>query len=236
MKHAAKLFVFLLVTGFCQAKEAQVAPVWPMPPTSYFVERIPPPPKEGDASDLSDLEYVLAVQACATPDQIAHSKKTEKLDPFVIFSEVLGPEFTEEKYPLTAKLLQEVKITGESVKEGLKAHFVRKRPIDAHEQDGVISYVSRDVSFSYPSGHALRGWLLALVLAQLDPAKKHQLINCGAMVGWDRVVAGVHYQSDIIASRAVGRLIFNKLMEDPAFKAELEKVKAAEWRQSLLEG
>ena len=28
------------------AKDAPEAPAWPMPPASYFVERIPPPPKE----------------------------------------------------------------------------------------------------------------------------------------------------------------------------------------------
>jgi acid phosphatase (class A) len=216
----------LLLAGLCGAKEA---PVWPMPPVSYFVERIPPPPKEGSAADLSDLEYVLAVRATATPEQVAHAKRTEKLDPFAIFSEVLGPGFAEDKYPLTKRLLGEVSVTGESVKDGLKAYYARKRPGDAREKDGVLSYVPRDAHFSYPSGHALRGWLTALVLAQLDPSKKHQLLACGAMVGWDRVVAGVHYQTDAIASRVVGRLIFDRLMADPSFKAELEKVKKAEW-------
>lgn len=203
-----------------------------MPPVSYFVERIPPPPKEGDAADRSDLEYVLAVQACAKPDQIAHAKKTESLNPFLIFSEVLGPEFTAKNYPLTSELLQKVKITGESVKDGLKAYYSRKRPIDAHDQDGVVCYVPRDVSFSYPSGHALRGWLTALVLAWFDPSKKNQLLNCGAQVGFDRVVAGVHYQTDAIASRAVGRLIFDKLLANEEFVSELKKVRAAEWKKT----
>ena len=76
-----------------------------MPPVSYFVERIPPPPKEGDAADLSDLEYVLAVQATATPEQIAHAKMTAKLDPFEIFSEVLGPEFLKLHLALACVLL-----------------------------------------------------------------------------------------------------------------------------------
>jgi len=97
------------------------------------------------------------------------------------------------------------------------------------KRPGVLCCVSRDVSFSYPSGHALRGCLLALVLAQLDPSKKHQILNCGDMVGCDRVVAGVHYQTDGIASRVVGQLIFDKLLADPSFKADLEKVKKAEW-------
>lgn len=227
MKRAAKIsLLVLLLAGPCLAKES---PVWPMPPVSYFVERIPPPPKEGDAADMSDLDFVLALQHTATPAQIAHAKMTEKLDPFVIFSEAFGEGFQENKYPLTKALLEKVTVTGESVKSGLKAYYTRKRPVDAHEKDGVVSYVARDVSFSYPSGHALRGWLTALVLAQLDPSKKHELLVCGAQVGLDRVVAGVHYQTDTIASRAVGRLIFDKLMADPSFKAELEKVKSAEW-------
>jgi len=229
MKHLTILgFLFLFLTGLCPAKEL---PAWPMPPVAYFVERIPPPPKEGDAADLSDLEYVLAVQACATPEQIAHTRMTARLDLFEIFSEVLGPEFTARKYPLTKALLEKVRDTGESVKDELKAWYARKRPVDAHEKDGVISYVGREKSFSYPSGHALRGWLTALVLARLDPSKKHQLLNCGAAVGWDRVVAGVHYQTDAIASRAVGRLILDRLMADPLFVDELENVKRAEWKQ-----
>jgi hypothetical protein len=202
---------------------------WPMPPASYFIQRIPPPPKEGDAVDISDLDYVLAVQACATKEQIAHSKLTAKLDPFTIFGEVLGRGFTASKYPLTSDLFNKLSATAEKIKDQLKTHYARKRPVDAHEENGVISYVPRFASFSYPSGHSLRGWLWALVLSELDPAKKNQIISCGARVGSDRVVAGVHYQTDIMASRALGRLIFNKLKSDPDFVKELAAAQKAEW-------
>jgi acid phosphatase (class A) len=202
---------------------------WPMPPTSYFIERIPPPPSEGDAVDLSDLDYVLAIQSCATQEEIEHVKLTAALNPFAIFGEVLGADFVVANYPLTDELLTKISATAEHVKDELKAHYARKRPIDAHEKDGVVSYDGRDSKFSYPSGHSLRGWLWALVLSELDPKKKNQLIHCGARVGSDRVVAGVHYQSDIMASRALGRLIFNKLKSDPSFVEELAVVKAKEW-------
>ena len=202
---------------------------WPMPPASYFIQRIPAPPTEGDAVDISDLDYVLAVQACATKDQIKHAKLTEKLDPFTIFGEVLGRRFTASKYPLTNDLFSKLSATAEKIKEQLKAHYARKRPIDAHEENGVISYVPRFASFSYPSGHSLRGWLWALVLSELDPEKKNQIISCGARVGSDRVVAGAHYQTDIMASRALGRLIFEKLQSDPNFVKELAAAKRAEW-------
>ena len=202
---------------------------WPMPPMSYFIERIPPPPTEGDPVDVSDLEYVLAVQACATPEQIEHLNLTAKLNPFDIFSEVLGSGFTAAKYPMTDELLKKLSATAEDLKDQLKAHYARKRPIDAHEINGVVSYVKRDVSFSYPSGHSLRGWLWGLVLSQLDPENRKQIMNCGARVGSDRVVAGAHYQTDIMASRALGRLIFDKLNNDADFVKELAEVKNAEW-------
>jgi len=157
---------------------AHAEPGWPMPPASYFIQRIPAPPTEGDAVDISDLGYVLAVQACATKDQIKHAKLTDQLDPFTIFGEVLGRRFTASKYPLSSDLFTRLSATAEKIKDQLKAHYARKRPIDAHEENGVISYVPRFASFSYPSGHSLRGWLWALVLA------------------------GAHYQTDIMASRA----------------------------------
>jgi len=225
------IFPFIAVT-LMALLPAQAEQAWPMPPASYFIQRIPPPPKEGDAVDISDLDYVLAVQACATKEEIKHSKRTADLNPFTIFSEVLGQRFTASKYPMTGELFEKLSTTAETTKDQLKAHYARKRPVDAHEKDGVISYVPRSASFSYPSGHSLRGWLWALVLAELDPEKKNQIIHCGARVGSDRVVAGVHYQTDIMASRALGRLIFEKLKADPDFKKELAAVKKAEWSRA----
>jgi hypothetical protein len=55
---------------------------------------------------------VLAVQACATPEQIAHTRMTDPLDPFTIFSEVLGDGFTESKYPLRRRNFYSVKVSG----------------------------------------------------------------------------------------------------------------------------
>lgn len=226
-----KLTKFLPTLAFISLLQtpAHAEQGWPMPPASYFIQRIPAPPTEGDAVDISDLEYVLAVQACATKEQIRHTNLTDKLDPFVIFGEVLGRGFNASRYPLTNDLFTKLSATAERIKDQLKKHYARKRPVDAHQENGVVSYVPRFSSFSYPSGHSLRGWLWALVLSDLDPEKKNQIIFCGARVGSDRVVAGVHYQTDIMASRALGRLIFNKLKSNPNFVKELAAVKKAEW-------
>ena len=172
---------------------------------------------------------MLAVQACATPQQIARAQMTDKLETFRIFGEILGPKFLPDHYPLTQELLQRVNATARVVRDGLKNHYARPRPADAHAKDGVVAHVAYSPSFAYPSGHALSGWLMALVLAQLEPSDKEQLMHCAAEIGWDRVVAGVHYQTDVIASRTVAQLIFDHLTDDPDFQEQLARVREAEW-------
>jgi len=105
------------------ALSGEETPAWPMPPP----RRIPggadsAAAEGGDAADLSDLEHALAVQACATPGQIAHTRMTARLDPFEIFSEVLGPGFTATKYPSTKALLGKVRDTWGVVKDELKTY------------------------------------------------------------------------------------------------------------------
>ncbi|MBJ7328143.1 MAG: phosphatase PAP2 family protein, partial [Chthoniobacterales bacterium] len=96
-------------------------------------------------------------------------------------------------------------------------------------KDGVVAHVAYSPSVAYPSGHALSGWLVALVLAQLEPSEGAQLMHCAAEIGWDRVVVGVHYQTDVIASRTVAQLVFDRLMSDPDFQEQLTRVRKAEW-------
>ena len=75
----------------------------------------------------------------------------------------------------------------------------------------------------------MRGLLWALVLSELDPKKKNQIISCAAHIGSGRAVVGAHYETDIMASRALGRLIFNNLKSDSDFVKELAAAKKAEW-------
>lgn len=207
----------------------QAAEAWPLPPASYFLERIPALPQPGDAADRSDLDDILAQQGMATSEQIAHARLTARLDPFEIFSEALGPDFTAQKYPETGRLLEKLKISTVEMHDVVKAHYARQRPFKAHADAGVVSHVGNEGGFSYPSGHALRGWLTALILSELCPEKRAQIMHCGAQVGLDRVIAGVHYHTDILAARAEGRLIFDSLMADPGFSEELAAVKKSEW-------
>ncbi len=80
-------------------------------------------------------------------------------------------------------------------------------------------------SGSYPSGHTVRGWGMALVLAQLNPEKQDELLLAGYEWGQSRVIAGYHWQSDVNASRLLASACFARLQ---ACKEYLEEVEAAQ--------
>lgn len=208
------------------AGDASVQP-WPLPPAEFFLKQIPAPPQAGDALDKADLDFTVALQAGATPTEIAHAIQSAGFTVFT-FSEVLGPEFTAAKYPRTAAFFTRLEVTANDVKNELKDHFKRLRPIDAHK-DVVKENVPYEAGYSFPSGHSTRSWLYALVLGQLDPADRLALLRSAAQVGLDRVIGGMHYQSDVVNSRAASELIFECLMKEPDFVKDLDALKAAEW-------
>src|SRR5208283_3499611 len=79
---------------------------------------------------------------------------------------------------------------------------------------------------AYPSGHATRGILFARILAQIAPDSRVELMERGREIGWDRVIAGVHRPSDIVAGRTLGEAIANALLDSKGFQEELAAAKA----------
>jgi len=225
------IFVLTAVCAVVARSEDSAIQPWPLPPNDTFLAVIPPPPKPGDPRDISDLDYTLAVQAAATPEQIAHAVKTAGLNVFT-FSEAIGPRFTAENYPRTEAFFKRLEVTAKGPTNYIKDTYQRLRPIDGHK--GVVKLnAPYEAGFSCPSGHSTRSWLFALVLGQLDPAARFACIRAAAQVGEDRVVAGLHYETDVIASRALAQQIYSDLMKEPLFVKDLDALKAAEWQNAV---
>ncbi len=205
-------------------------PQWKLPPLEYFIEKLPAPPREGSFRDRLDLEDSRARQASMSQEQLAHARVTYRLTVFT-FSEVLGSDFTPQKYPKTAAFFTRVSDSASQLVVGLKNHYKRVRPFEAHPQK-VSIYVPAEKGYSYPSGHSTRSRLYALLLAQLDPAKKREISLCAQKVATDRILAGEHYLTDLEAGRKLGNLIYQELMRDPDFRASLEEIRQAEWAQA----
>jgi undecaprenyl-diphosphatase len=60
--------------------------------------------------------------------------------------------------------------------------------------------------FSFPSGHATAALSVALSYATVFPTLAAPLVTFSLLVGWSRVVLGVHYPGDVIVGQCIATL------------------------------
>jgi acid phosphatase (class A) len=81
-------------------------------------------------------------------------------------------------------------------------------------------------SYSYPSGHSSCATVYGLIIAELFPEKREAIMAISQDIGWDRVVIGKHFLTDVRAGRVLGQAIVRHLMANPAFQHDLAEAKA----------
>ncbi len=90
----------------------------------------------------------------------------------------------------------------------------------------------REANASYPSGHATTGYVYAIILSMMLPEKAQALYDRAAIYGRNRVVAGVHFPTDVEAGKISAAVIVNMLIQQPLFMRDFERAKK-ELRQVL---
>lgn len=85
------------------------------------------------------------------------------------------------------------------VAQAIKRSVQRGRPV----REPVIPCPDR---FSFPSGHATASLAIALSLGAVVPGLALPLLVAGLLVGWSRVVLGVHYPGDVLAGQLIASL------------------------------
>ena len=224
---SAALLLAPLVAPATTPSPAPKPDVWPLPPLEYFVEHLPAPPRATSYRDRLDLSDAIARQGSMTPAQMTQAQKSYAFNVFY-FSDILGPGFTPKNYPKTAAFFQKLTATVNIVIVGLKNHYARLRPFQAHP-DQIKLLVKNEPGYSYPSGHTTRGRLFALVLGELCPDKQHALESSGEQVGVDRILAGEHYRTDLEAGHRLAKMMFLQLQKDPDFLAAVNALRKTEW-------
>lgn len=185
---------------------------------------LPPPPAPGSIAALGDLETVLQVQAARTPADVAWAKLIEQDKVFADYSDVLGPWCDTQHLPQLAALLAEVTTDAKRVGDRMKDLYLRQRPPAV--DPAVQPCVRIPPSNSYPSGHSLRAFVWAAVLADVFPDRSAELFTRAHRVVWGRVIGGVHFPSDTVAGRVAAAAIVDELRKSPAYRAEVEKCRA----------
>jgi acid phosphatase (class A) len=211
----------LLVAATLAAKDSK--PHFLAPADVDWKSILKGPPAADSAEAKADLETVLDWQKKRTDEDVKRCKAEVALSP-TAFQDALGDRFDAKTLPLTFKLLKDVAADVPKIADGPKEEFKRPRP--PATDDRVKPCVPVETSGSYPSSHAARGELWGKLLAELYPDQRDKLIARGRQIGDDRVIAGMHFPTDVAAGQKLGDLIFEKLMTNDDFKTALAAAKA----------
>ncbi len=163
-----------------------------------------PPPADDSAQTRRELGEVLTYQVTRTPD-MEERAKADVTEDIWRFADVMGPKFDKATLPRVAAFFERVTETEGAVVDPAKDIWHRPRP---HKlSDLVRPAVKISNSGAYPSGHATVGTLMGIVLANMVPEKRAEIMARAWDYANNRVVGGIHYRSDIEAGRIAGSLI-----------------------------
>jgi acid phosphatase (class A) len=182
-------------------------------------------PAPGSDRAKADQAILLWMQRTRTPGQIRRATSEVKLH-LGIFSEVTGKDLESPAFTLTQALSEDLQRALRQVTAPLKVQFARPRPYDAFP--AIRPAVSKEPSLSYPSGHSTWGMAQAILLAELQPERREAILDRGRQVGYDRVLGGVHYPSDVEAGQVLGPVLAQAWLAEPAHQRRLEAARA-EW-------
>jgi acid phosphatase (class A) len=230
-------FVLVALVVSAGTALAQPAPQMGRPAPAAYVspeqldvmKLLPPPPALQSQDQKRDLDELLTIQKTRTPAQEQRAVADAASGAFG-FAEVLGPKFTAAGVPKLAALLTRVRGNGAALENLGKDNWKRPRPYETSKDIRPVGDLPN--GSSYPSGSSTAGYLTAVVLANMVPEKATELFARGRETGYNRLVLGVHYPTDIEAGRLLATAVATVLFQNPTFVKEFAEAKA-ELRQAL---
>ncbi|QKD02262.1 acid phosphatase [Mesorhizobium loti] len=223
MKKYASLAAGLLLLVIGSAAQAEDAKPFVTNKDIDLTMILPPPPANDSAETKAELGEVLTLQVTRTPEMVA-SAVADAEENVWRFANVMGPNFTKDKLPKFSAFFDRVVETEGAVVDPAKDVWKRPRP---HQlSDLVKPAVKLSSSGSWPSGHATVGTMMGIILADMVPEKRAEIMARAAEYAHNRVVGGIHYPSDVEMGKISGSVIAAVLLNRDDFKAEYDVAKA----------
>ena len=178
---------------------------------------LPPPPPPGSLQEAADYAETMSRQSARTPERAAQAAADAKESVFDMFKATLG-DATPARLPRFHRMFERLGQTEEVLTAPAKAGFARPRPFVNHPE--VTPSLPKPPTYSFPSGHATRMTLSAIVLAAMLPERRDEIFARAQDYAESRVIGGVHFQTDILGGMRAGTAIAAVLFNDPVFRAE----------------
>lgn len=231
-----KINLFVLVMMMCctvmtvcaQEKTDKVKPYFTVNELPDLIKCLPPPPAFDSpefANDMMRYAWGKQQRTDSLRAEIAKRDAIWNLDTLLaIFSEPFGMKISRTETPETWKLMITSLTTTDAMRKAPKAYYHRQRPFERFD-DAMLTGEEDELrgEGSYPSGHTMRGWTCALLLAEVNPARASEIYTRGWQYGESRVIAGAHWQSDVDNTRAAASIAFAALHNSAEFRKQMEK-------------
>ena len=179
--------------------------------------------------DISQYMWGKAMRADSARAALAIAQSTHNIEDMVrMFSEPFGLEISAKKTPAIMNVIERGIATLRQVGRVPKKHYMRRRPFDRFNEP---TLVPKDEELlrkngSYPSGHTILAWSMAMLLVEINPSAQDALLKYAYEWGQSRVIAGFHWQSDVDASKVLVSAAFASLHNDETFLADMKKARA----------
>ena len=228
MKKILFFAVAALMAGMSMNAQDEVTPYFTVDELPDLIQCLPAPPAFDSPEFANDMmRFAWGKQQRLDPERAEIAKRDAVWSYEALlaeFSVPFGLNISPEGTPEIWKLMVTSLTTTDAMRVAPKAFYHRQRPFERF-QDKMLTDEEAELAGegSYPSGHTMRGWTAALLLAEVNPAAANDIFARGWMYGESRVIVGAHWQSDVDASRVAASIGYAALHGSPEFREQMEK-------------
>ena len=219
------LATVVLATSCSQAQQSKKSGFLTKEELPNAVEILPEPPKSGPEYDKDVEAYELGKKKRQDPKVRDHCLRLDTTDINTVFNEAVGFTLMSKKNKEIKSLVSGAVKDVRKISEPAREYYKRQKPFIVFHEPSLKIDAESAVStskYAYPSGHAVRSWMYALVLADVAPEYKKQLYACAQDYSDCRVIMGRHWQSDIDAGKLLSIKVHEKLKQSPAYQEQLK--------------
>lgn len=202
-------------------------------PPVDIMKLLPPPPRPGSAQDVADrAAYAASAAGIGGADWQAATGQLSPTSPEYVrgISCAIGTPLSLAATPATMMMVARASVDMIAPMTKAKEAYARPRPFttdkgkacDPISDDGI----GARLGYAYPSGHSGIGWLWALILADVAPARADAIRSFGMATGDLRVACRVHWLSDVANGRILATSVYQRIAAEPAYQADLRRAMA----------
>jgi len=179
-----------------------------LPAGRYFFKHKGYPLSEEES--LKDLaEVILRQKNRKVPESLQEACDKDSSKLFEVFLSSKGKNYN-------TSYVRKLKVSLVPIIAKIKEYYDRPRPQEAAQKMGIkISFddLSSAKSPSYPSGHTIQAYVVALYLLEQFPELEEELLKIAEMISQSRIDRGVHFPTDIDYGREVAYDLYDQIRE-----------------------